>query len=180
MTLKEFCTKCDVSVSAKMRDGIKLDRFFVLVPAELIEIPIKQVADFLEELNKVQLSLMLPSEIFNMENPQTDALNTSGVYFLIKGRNVMYIGSSNNIQSRIRQHKDNYHHDSVKYILTQDYKALESKYIFTFNIHGQHVNNTNKKWLYDIVFKHIDLSFYTRDEYTLTPKNENYHGNRNS
>lgn len=68
------------------------------------------------------------------ELPRTEVMKQSGVYFLLDGNNVTYVGQSSNIQLRVGQHRVDKTKVFTKYawIPCPNYKerlALEKSYI---------------------------------------------------
>lgn len=88
------------------------------------------LSDIAPVLNQTKFSLIPKDALVKKSKNYGDAC---GVYFLVKGNEIVYIGQSINIASRITQHRDK-DFDSVSYVACHkdELDILESLYILAY------------------------------------------------
>ncbi|OLF36556.1 hypothetical protein BTW00_05585 [Psychrobacter sp. C 20.9] len=88
------------------------------------------LSDIAPVLNQTKFSLVPKSALIKKSKTYGDAC---GVYFLVKNNEIVYIGQSINIASRITQHRDK-DFDSVSYVACHkdELDILESLYILAY------------------------------------------------
>ena len=100
------------------------------------------LSDIAPVLNQTKFSLVPKSALIEKSKTYGDAC---GVYFLIKSNEIVYIGQSINIASRITQHRDK-DFDSVSYVACHkdELDILESLYILAYQpaLNGSNGNGT--------------------------------------